>query len=81
MRIANVSLVAVMLGVSAVGCGAAHDGDDAIGSASVAIAKVPDDVTCVRLTAVGSRTVTHDYPVATGSGTVLKQMQVPCFVQ
>jgi hypothetical protein len=72
MRVINYALAA-SVGLLSFGCAstAGDGGDGPVGAASVAIAKVPGDVTCIRLTATGTRTVTQDYPVASGASTVL----------
>jgi hypothetical protein len=52
-------------------------GEDATGRATLAIAVVPPDVTCVQITAVGNRTVQESFPVTPNGSAVLSVTALP----
>jgi hypothetical protein len=72
----HVNKLSVIVVVSAlVGCSSSNEED--IGSASVAIMNVPSDVGCVKLTAVGARTVERAYSVTPGTAATLVMTSLP----
>jgi hypothetical protein len=71
------SLGMVLVAVNALlGCGEPAAPEE-VGTVRVAITAVPADVGCIRLTAVGSRTVTEPFDVTAGASSVLLLGGVP----
>jgi type VI protein secretion system component Hcp len=62
---------------SCAGPGPASGSDDMIGRVSVALTGVPDDGTCVQITAAGYRTVTSNLDASAGSSSVFELGGLP----
>jgi hypothetical protein len=79
VRGAALGAVAALLvaGCSSSSSSSGSTDDGATGSATLAIAVVPQDVTCVQITAVGSRTVQQSFPVKPSSSSVLQMNALP----
>lgn len=56
--------LALVMGLAS--CQGADGSDAAAGVARMAITNVPADVACIRVTAAGARTVSHDFDVTAG---------------
>src|SRR5262249_24110055 len=74
-KVANASAVLGLV-VSCVGPGSSGDAD-LPGKAVVALTGVPADVSCVQITAVGSRTVTRSFPATAGGNGMLPMPGLP----
>jgi len=70
--------LALLGAVSVIGCnGAGGTGDGDRGSATIALTQVPPDVTCIRITVAGSRTVQKSFNVIAGQSSVLALTGLP----
>jgi hypothetical protein len=75
-QLAVAGTLALISGVAACsGGGGAEDGD--VGSASIAVTSAPADVTCIRLTVTGTRTVVRLLDVTPGQSTVFTLTGLP----
>jgi hypothetical protein len=61
----------------AVACSGQGGADDPVGNATIALANVPMDVGCVRIRAVGGRSVEHLFEVKPGQSSVLPLSKLP----
>ena len=67
-------LWAIALCLSSAGCGdglPASETDEQLGAVSLAIQQVPSDITCIQITAAGSRVQTQSFPVTPLGATTL----------
>ncbi len=78
VRVPGVSPVkATVLALMLTACGQHGAAGDQVGSVSLAVTNVPVDVGCVRVRAVGSRSVEKDFDVKSGQSSILPMANLP----
>jgi hypothetical protein len=73
----SASALAAVAALGPAACSAPGGGDGAVGTATLAITNVPADVGCVRVRAVGTRSVERDFDVKPGQSSILPISGLP----